>query len=81
MSEPRNRRGFERGRRLRAEIRALLEAHPPLARPLTAPVIRARLTCRPLPALRTVQWHLRRIWDEAEGASLSGANYVASGAI
>ena len=69
---PRNRAAFERGQRLRAEVRAILEAHPPLLPPLTAPAIRARLTCSPRPSVRTVRWHVSRIRLQAELAVLAG---------
>jgi hypothetical protein len=74
MSGPRNREAFARGQALRAEICAMLEARPPLARPLTARAIRSRLACRPLPSLRTVQWHLQAIWDRAD--SLRPAQFI-----
>jgi hypothetical protein len=62
-------KAFRRARRLRAKIRALLEAHPPLLPPLSAKEIRARLA-PPRPALRTVQWHVRQIRLAAELADL-----------
>lgn len=59
---PRNRKGFERGQRLRAEIRAMLEAHSPLAPPLSGKEIQARLTSFGYKLeLRTVQWHVQQI--------------------
>jgi len=64
MSTPRNRQAFERGQALRAEIRALLEQHSPLARPLTARNILGRLSRRV--SERQVQWHMQVIRDEAE---------------
>ena len=73
---PRNRRSFARGQALRAEIRALLEQHPPLLPPLTAKVIRARLSVRPQPELRTVQWHLQAIRASAAD-SLRSAQFIA----
>ena len=56
---PRNRKGFERGQTLRAEIRAMLEAHSPLAPPLTGKEIQARLSR--WAHVRTVQWHVQQI--------------------
>lgn len=58
---PRNRVLYEQGQALRAEIRALLLAHPPGFAPLTAKHIRGRLTREPLPALETISWHIRHI--------------------
>jgi hypothetical protein len=55
---------FERGRALRAEIRAMLLAHPPTAAPLTGKHILPRLKHSPRPSLRTVQWHLHAIRSE-----------------
>jgi len=51
--------------RIRAEIRTILQMHPPLLPPLTGKAIRGRLTVRPLPAERTVQWHISAIHTEA----------------
>jgi hypothetical protein len=76
VSGPRNRRGFERGRARRAQIEAILAQHPPLARPLTAREILARLTCQPLPSERTVQWHMQEIRDAA-AQSLRPAQFIA----
>ena len=70
MSGPRNREAFERGQALRAEIRALLERHSPLARPLTAREILARLSRRA--SERTVRWHVAQI-RQAELESLQAA--------
>ena len=67
MTGPRNRPAFERAQTLRAEIVALLEAHPPLAEPLQAKDIAPRLS-RSL-SLRTVRWHLRAI--RCRGGNLS----------
>lgn len=71
MSGPRNRAAYARGQRIRAEIRALLEAHPPLAPPLTAKAIAIRLRHRPAPSERTIQWHVAAIRLEAELACVS----------
>jgi hypothetical protein len=62
---PRNRRLYEQGRALRAEIRDMLLRHPPLAPPLTAKRIRERLTRNPAPSIRVIQWHCARIRAEA----------------
>lgn len=43
---PRNRRLFDQGQLARAEIRSLLESHPPLAPPLTGKDIQRQLTRR-----------------------------------
>jgi hypothetical protein len=79
MSGPRNPRAFARGQRIRAEIRSILESHNPLLPPLTAKHVLARLTCRPLPSARTVQWHiaairLTAIIDEAN--TLHSAQFI-----
>ncbi|HUN74382.1 MAG TPA: hypothetical protein VMU40_07700 [Steroidobacteraceae bacterium] len=66
-----DRRAVEHSVRLRAEIRAMLEAHPPLRSPLTAKEIRQRLKWSHAPSLRTVQWHMAAIRLEAELAALS----------
>jgi len=66
---PRNRPLFDQGQLVRAEIRALLEKHPPLAPPLTPKQICIALgnTLK----LRTAQWHMQAI----------RSTYVASRAI
>ena len=69
----RNLRAYQRGQVLRAQIRALLEAHPPLAQPLQAKDIRARLQCSPLPALRTVRWHVNPIRLHCQRGNVSSA--------
>ncbi len=71
MSGPRNRRRWARSQALRAEIREMLAQHPPLLPPLTAKDIRARLTLRPLPSVRAVQWHMAAIRLEAQLAYVS----------
>jgi hypothetical protein len=76
MTAPRNPRAVARGKALRAEIRTLLEQHSPLARPLAAKDIRARLTILPAPSLRTVQWHLQAIRAAATN-SLRSAQFIA----
>lgn len=62
---PRNRALHEQGRALRAEIREMLQCHPPLAPPLTAKRIRELLTNNTggirTPSLRTIQWHVAAI--------------------
>jgi hypothetical protein len=78
VTGPRNPRAFARGQRLRAEIRSLLEQRPPLLPPLTAKEIRARLTHRPLPSVRTVQWHVAAVRLEAQLAPLSGDDSLRS---
>lgn len=60
---PRNRRLYDQGCALRAEIFAILAAHPPLRKPLTAKDVQPRLS-RMVP-LRTIQWHMRAIRCEA----------------
>jgi hypothetical protein len=57
----RNHQAVLRSQAVRAQIVAMLEQHSPLARPLTAKDVRARLTTQPLPSLRAVQWHLQVI--------------------
>jgi hypothetical protein len=71
VSPPRNRQAFDRGQALRAEIRALLERHSPLARPLTARDILARLKGGALPSERTVQWHMQAIRASADKVALA----------
>lgn len=78
VSDPRNRRAFERGQRIRAEIREVLASRNPLLPPLTAKDVRPRLTCRPLPSLRTVQWHMAAVRTEAilaEASALRSAQF------
>jgi hypothetical protein len=70
VTGPRNVKAFRRGQALRGEIRALLEQQPPLAPPLAAKDILRRLTRRPLPAERTVRWHVAQIRLQAELESL-----------
>lgn len=61
---------FAEGQAHRAEILAILERYgwrEPFAELPPAKVIRGQMTCAPLPALRTIQWHiteLRRIERE-----------------
>jgi hypothetical protein len=69
----RNARAFARGQALRAEIRTLLEQHPPLMPPLAAKDIRRCLTRRPLPADRTIRWHVAQIRLQAELEALPDA--------
>jgi hypothetical protein len=61
----RNARAFEDGQAVRAAVRAIMAAHSPLAWPLTAKVINAKLP----PHLRrdenTIRWHMRQIRREA----------------
>lgn len=61
----RNPRAFARGQRIRAEIRSILETHPPLLPPLSAKDVRSRLTRKPLPAERTIRWHMAAIRTDA----------------
>jgi hypothetical protein len=68
---PRNPRAVARGQALRAEIRAMLEQHPPLLPPLAAKDILRRLSRRPLPSVRTVRWHVSQIRLAAELESLA----------
>lgn len=80
MSSPRNLRAFARGQRIRAEIRDVLASHNPLLPPLTAKHVLARLTCRPLPSARTVQWHIAAIHTDAiidEANTLQLAQFIA----
>jgi hypothetical protein len=69
---PRNRAAYARGQRIRAEIRAILLEHPPLAPPLTAKAIAIRLTRRPVPSERCIRWHVAAIRMEYELAELDG---------
>jgi hypothetical protein len=60
----RNPIAFAAGQAHRAEVRAILERYDwlaPLATVPAAKVIRAQMMCTPLPALRTVQWHIREL--------------------
>lgn len=60
----RNRQQFDAGQAHRAEILAILERYEwrePLAELPPAKVIRAEMICDPLPALRTVQWHITEL--------------------
>jgi hypothetical protein len=77
---PRNRAAWRRGQRIRAEIRSILEAHSPLLPPLTAKAARVQLTIRPLPSVRTVQWHTAAIRTDAilaEANTLQSAQFIA----
>ena len=61
MTRPRNAR-IARAQALRAEIRELLEQHPPLAPPLTAKHLQPLLTrCV---ELRTIRWHVQQLRAE-----------------
>jgi hypothetical protein len=73
VSGPPNLKAWRRGQALRAEIRAILEAHPPLAPPLTAKEIRRHLKRNPLPSDRAIQWHVSRIRLQAELEQLQDA--------
>jgi hypothetical protein len=64
VTAPRNRKAVERGQALRAEIRALLEAHPPLAPPLTAKHVQPRLSRSA--SLRTIRRHLQALRSGAD---------------
>jgi hypothetical protein len=66
VSAPRNLRAYKRGQALRAEIREILAAHPPLLPPLAAKDILKRIKRRPLPSERTVRWHVAQIHLQAE---------------
>jgi hypothetical protein len=70
---PRNLKAYVRGQALRAEIRALLAAHPPLLPPLEAKDILKRLQRRPSPSLRTIRWHVAQIRLQAELEALQAA--------
>lgn len=59
---PRNRRLFDQGQLARAEIRALLEKHPPLAPPLTWKHIRPYLTNKI--KKRAIEGHMKAVRDE-----------------
>jgi len=59
---PRNRPLFDQGRLARVEIRALLEKHPPLAKPLTWKHIRPYLTNEL--GKRAIEGHVKAIRDE-----------------
>jgi hypothetical protein len=72
MTGPRNRIAYARGQAIRAEIRAILEQHPPLAPPLTAKAISARLTYRPALSERCIRWHAAAIRTQYELAELDG---------
>ena len=65
MSGPRNRRAYEHGQRIRAEIREVLASHNPLLPPLSAKDVRSRLRGTAVPSVRTVQWHIAAIRTEA----------------
>ena len=60
MSAPRNRVLFEQGQLRRQRIAALLQAHSPLARPLSPDTIAEQLKC----SRRQVQRHLQAIRAE-----------------
>jgi hypothetical protein len=79
MTGPRNRVAYARSQAIRAEIRAILEQHPPLAPPLTARQIARRLP-RP-PSERCIQWHVAAIRLEAELACVSRNSSDASDAV
>lgn len=64
---PRNKKAYRQSQRLRNAIIDVLEKRTPLQRPFTAAEILKRLNYSPLPEERTVQRHLNKIWDEAEG--------------
>ena len=52
------------GHARRAEVLAILERYDwrmPFAEVPAAKEIRAQMTCTPLPALRTVQWHITEL--------------------
>jgi hypothetical protein len=60
---PRNMPLYEQGQALRREICDMLQCHSPIAPPLTAKLIRGRLSKnrRHTPSLRAIQWHVRAI--------------------
>lgn len=58
---PRNQTLYAQGQALRDAIHAVMCTHSALAPSLTAKSIQARLERVPLPALRTIQWHMREI--------------------
>lgn len=59
MTAPRNRKAFEAAQALQAEICSLLNAHPPLAPPLTAKHVQPHLS-RPA-SLRTIRRYMHAI--------------------
>lgn len=75
MSGPRNRIAYERGQALRAEIRAILAAHPPMAAPLTAKRIQRQLTRSPPPSLRTIWWHVAAIYAASSADRLHSPQF------
>ncbi len=70
----RNHRSFEEGRAVRAVVRGIMAAHSPLAWPLTAKAVLAKLP----PELRrdenTIRWHMRQI--RCEAATLSARQCI-----
>jgi hypothetical protein len=58
---PRNPKAFEEGQAVRAAVREILAAHPPLAWPLTAKAINARLPVHLQRDVSTICGHMRAI--------------------
>lgn len=72
MSGPRNRQAYERGQLIRSAIRAMLESHSPLAPPLIAKEIQARLVRVGYKLeVRQVQWHVQQIRCAQRSSSTS----------
>jgi hypothetical protein len=62
----RNLRAYDGGQAVRAAVRAIMATHSPLARPLTAKAINARLQPELRRSPRTIQEHVLAIQHETE---------------
>ena len=65
MSQPRNRKDFERGQAVRAAVRDIMAAHAPLAWPLNAKAVNAKLPTDLRRHENTIRWHMTEIRREA----------------
>jgi hypothetical protein len=63
---PRNPKAFEEGQAVRAAVRQILAAHPPLAWPLTAKAINAKLPAHLQRDASMICRHMRAIRQEAD---------------
>lgn len=75
---PRNPRAFRQGQAVRAAVKAVLAAHSPLAWPLTAKAINARLPAHLRRDEATIRWHVRAIRTEALVAEVTCADTLPS---
>jgi hypothetical protein len=77
---PRNRKGYEEGQAVQAAVRRIMAAQPPLAAPLTAKAVNAKLPPHLRRSERGIQHHMqciRRGFDSG-GRNVSAESHSAT---